>query len=956
MLTVALRKYFAQNSLVAHMMRPTSKELGSAIVYDLFVIGPPTSTRRRSSSTARPRTAAGGRIARATPKIGSSRSARGPGRPKKAVTATPTPAYMDRLASADSSSSVGLDKADSNTCTPPLSGTASSPSPRATKEQRNRRDVAFGSDVTTADTGRSAPTAPLPGSQNVLYHDSADNPADNSRANFETSKDKEEVTAHTSDAHSDNPQPEFSLGVGSFCSNAADSRNCASTSLLPRNLPLPVRQKARYTRWQYSRQLLPSGPDTACEVDNDSDNGEACGTCLMQHQSEVPVAQSALSNPALQRLSHICSEKTDCTTASQDLLPSSIPSTVNPENEQCPAGPLRIFVPLERQDDFLGSEIVLQKSNTPGRCLNLMREARSVSTGNECAALSPMEASASLTLETDASLAQYKTLSAKRPTPADPTITKHEAENDASLNATARCILHLPTSYSSLQRCHSTSLPRATSSNRHSAARRESANAIGSSLRRLTAIERFPCVSSLLSDKAQQHLKVKQVVAAVMSVKNLEEYLPFDINSPPQCSSMRASVGAIERSRSQSFILALDVPAHLKEVFETSVTLFNEDASFSRCTKCRATLELRDVEDRLSFMARPITDYFWTLCWMWKTAVPAAFLANLMSFQYVNHFPNISILSRKNMLYKQVQILSSHSRLFSILPETFTLPLDLKAVTNILRNEGDPVLIVKPANLSRGRNIRLCTSEMDLLAFDRHDCIVQRYLKKPLLLNKRKCDFRVYVLLFCSKDDQAFQALVFKEGLTRVCTKPYTLDSSSLNDPLVHLTNTSINAENDGVFKRTHLLLSDGLTKLCAEYHLGYERVWSQILSVITAGLMGFTDVQNYRLSSLQSSMCFELLGADIILSHPSPGCSSVDEQNHFTVNLLEFNGSPSLAMMSDEDRAVKPQLIRKVLQIVLANELSALNEVLRELDSEFDIILPSARYSMLKSKLRTRY
>jgi tubulin polyglutamylase TTLL11 len=50
------------------------------------------------------------------------------------------------------------------------------------------------------------------------------------------------------------------------------------------------------------------------------------------------------------------------------------------------------------------------------------------------------------------------------------------------------------------------------------------------------------------------------------------------------------------------------------------------------------------------------------------------------------------------------------------------------------------------------------------------DLVVQKYISRPLLLNKYKFDFRIYVLV---TQCDPLEAYIYRDGLVRLCTHPY---------------------------------------------------------------------------------------------------------------------------------------------------------------------------------------
>lgn len=67
--------------------------------------------------------------------------------------------------------------------------------------------------------------------------------------------------------------------------------------------------------------------------------------------------------------------------------------------------------------------------------------------------------------------------------------------------------------------------------------------------------------------------------------------------------------------------------------------------------------------------------------------------------------------------------------------------------------------------------------------------IVQKYLAKPLLFDGYKFDLRLYVLVTSFSPLEVF---IYKEGFGRFASRPYDVESATLADTYIHLTNSSI--------------------------------------------------------------------------------------------------------------------------------------------------------------------
>lgn len=73
------------------------------------------------------------------------------------------------------------------------------------------------------------------------------------------------------------------------------------------------------------------------------------------------------------------------------------------------------------------------------------------------------------------------------------------------------------------------------------------------------------------------------------------------------------------------------------------------------------------------------------------------------------------------------------------------------------------------------------------------ESIVSLYLDKPLLINNKKFDMRMYVVV---TSFNPLRVYFYHEGLARFATEEYSNDPKVLKNKFVHLTNFSINKRN----------------------------------------------------------------------------------------------------------------------------------------------------------------
>lgn len=81
--------------------------------------------------------------------------------------------------------------------------------------------------------------------------------------------------------------------------------------------------------------------------------------------------------------------------------------------------------------------------------------------------------------------------------------------------------------------------------------------------------------------------------------------------------------------------------------------------------------------------------------------------------------------------------------------------------------------------------------------------VVQKYLERPLLINKRKFDIRLWVLI-----NHEHKAFLFSEGYIRTSSFAFDLSPASVEKPFIHLTNNAVQRYNDsyGAFEEGNQL------------------------------------------------------------------------------------------------------------------------------------------------------
>lgn len=112
---------------------------------------------------------------------------------------------------------------------------------------------------------------------------------------------------------------------------------------------------------------------------------------------------------------------------------------------------------------------------------------------------------------------------------------------------------------------------------------------------------------------------------------------------------------------------------------------------------------------------------------------------------------------------------------------------------------------MKPTSSSCGRGIRVIGKKQNVAK--RSGYLVSKYLSKPHLLRGFKYDMRIYIVV---TSFEPLKAYIFKQGLVRLATQPYSTAKGSLKKRFIHLTNFSINKKAENYVKNTKNITEGG--------------------------------------------------------------------------------------------------------------------------------------------------
>ena len=259
--------------------------------------------------------------------------------------------------------------------------------------------------------------------------------------------------------------------------------------------------------------------------------------------------------------------------------------------------------------------------------------------------------------------------------------------------------------------------------------------------------------------------------------------------------------------------------------------------------------------------------------------------SNLRQNLKINQLPGQWVLGRKEWLARSYQAIKKNKKCqhFDFHPRTFLLPLGPQETQQIKEcfREKPATFMIKPVNWFSGLGIKI-TNNLEEILLSAGNVVVQEYIERPLLINKRKFDVRVYLLLTSLDPLQLF---LYQDGLVSICSEEYSPETEGPHSKAAHLTCYSVNKSHHSFcLKNQRWSLSQLRSHLEREQGLDWRPVWDRTrelcLNTVISGLSHMRE--EFSRAGVKSHYnCFKLFGCDILYDQ------------HLKPWLLEVGNSP---------------------------------------------------------------
>ena len=286
---------------------------------------------------------------------------------------------------------------------------------------------------------------------------------------------------------------------------------------------------------------------------------------------------------------------------------------------------------------------------------------------------------------------------------------------------------------------------------------------------------------------------------------------------------------------------------------------------------------------------------------------------------------NIDIISAKNYLYKTIRDYYKtkesdpqklHQILLSLMPETFILneEEDMKRLQQDMTND---ILIAKN-NVQRQEGLLVTRDKNKIKQLYEKEkaedsnypyVLAQKLLQDPFLVNGRKINLRVYVLLKCEGDK--FNVYMYDDGFMYYTPKHFQKNTEDrdvnittgyidrqvyVENPLTHTDFKKYLDENDDEIRRK-------LTRVDFKIENSKDVIFNNIKNLLNRIFVAYEGKIGQG-KKLYNNTKIQLFGADVAIGE------------NLDAKIMEINKGPDLGAKDERDKQLKTDLVKNILNM----------------------------------------
>lgn len=255
-------------------------------------------------------------------------------------------------------------------------------------------------------------------------------------------------------------------------------------------------------------------------------------------------------------------------------------------------------------------------------------------------------------------------------------------------------------------------------------------------------------------------------------------------------------------------------------------------------------------------------------------------------------------LAGKDNLWKIFENKYKRHLLNKILPETYILE-NQKHMDLFKKNYNKNNIYILKKNLQRKQGIKITKKYEDIIKAKSEDfVVVQKYIKNPYLINNRKVNLRIYILIICKNNESNWY--ISKLGKCIYANKNYNNNYDELESHI-----TSINLD-DIIYNNSPFDLYDLKDYLGNNY---FDILFKRIIFICKLTKKCFKSIICEE-DRLKDNTKFQLFGLDFIFD------------TLLKPYLLEFNKGPSMKYINDREKNLKNNIYDDIFDLINIKKL----------------------------------
>lgn len=306
-------------------------------------------------------------------------------------------------------------------------------------------------------------------------------------------------------------------------------------------------------------------------------------------------------------------------------------------------------------------------------------------------------------------------------------------------------------------------------------------------------------------------------------------------------------------------------------------------------------------------------------------------------------------LCSKNRLWHRLQYYWGRDRASQVTPESWDVAnkQDRAALSGLSSDDLANGIFILKKNIQRKRGLEMVRGMVAVdsaLNSDHKWRVVQRYIKYPLCINKRKLNIRLYVCIVCPGNGKRPQWWLHQLGKCIYTASRYDPVSSNANpealsDREQHFTSFNLDSTATyGPVSKGGAELPETLADLANHPTVGHtkwQKLWLDIVNAVSAIRKAYTATTNNMLSenhddgrptmcfidtALKGHRCFQLFGMDVIVDTMPSSENKQYLETPWQPLILELNKGPEMSFKSPNDHIMKPQVMTDCMQLGVDN------------------------------------